>query len=104
MDQLLVRNKLLRFLEDRERTNAELRLALDDVKLWNDGVARGLVMPEQANRYIESAKRMSTRSYMCWDFPRSLANGSQGTMVPCRATFFWLCGPVKRPLLLQTKL
>jgi len=56
MDELLVRNKLLGFFE--ERTTAELRLALDEVKLWRDGVARGLVKPEQANRYIESAKRI----------------------------------------------
>jgi hypothetical protein len=69
MDQLLVRNKLLRFLEDRERTNAELRLALDDVKLWNDGVARGLVMPEQANRYIESAKRIVNAKLHVLGFP-----------------------------------
>jgi len=69
MDQLLVRNKLLRFLEDRERTNAELRLALDDVKLWNDGVARGLVMPEQASRYIESAKRIVNAKLNVFGFP-----------------------------------
>ena len=69
MDQLLVRNKLLRFLEDRERTNAELRLALDDVKLWNDGVARGLIMPEQANRYIESAKRIVNAKLNVLGFP-----------------------------------
>lgn len=69
MDELLVRNKLLRFLEDRERTNAELRLALDDVRLWNDGVARGLVMPEQANHYIESAKRIVNAKLHALGFP-----------------------------------
>jgi hypothetical protein len=56
MDELLLRNKLLRFLE--ERATAELRLALDEVKLWPDGVAKGLVKPEQANRCIESARRI----------------------------------------------
>jgi hypothetical protein len=56
MDELLVRNKLLRFLE--ERATAELRMALDELKLWQDGVAKGLVKPEQANCYIESAKRI----------------------------------------------
>jgi hypothetical protein len=56
MDELSLRNRLLRFLE--ERATAELRIALDEVKLWRDGVAKGLVKPEQANRYIESAKRI----------------------------------------------
>jgi hypothetical protein len=56
MNELLLRNRLLRFLE--ERATAELRIALDEVKLWRDGVAKGLVKPEQANRYIESAKRI----------------------------------------------
>jgi len=69
MDDFLVRNKLLRFLEDRERINAELRLALDEVKLWRDGAARGLVKPEQANRYIESAKRIINTKLHALGFP-----------------------------------
>ena len=69
MDDFLVRNKLLRFLEDRERINAELRLALDEVKLWRDGVAKGLVKPEQANRYIESAKRIINTKLHAMGFP-----------------------------------
>jgi hypothetical protein len=67
MDELLVRNKLLGFFE--ERTTAELRLALDEVKLWRDGVARGLVKPEQANRYIESAKRIVNAKLHVLGFP-----------------------------------
>jgi hypothetical protein len=55
VDEFLIRNKLLRFLQ--ERATAELRIALEEVRLWRDGVAKGLVKPEQANRYIESAKR-----------------------------------------------
>ena len=45
-------------LEDRQRTTAELWRALDEVKLWRYGVAKGLVKPEQANLCIESAKRV----------------------------------------------
>ena len=67
MDELLVRNKLFRFFE--ERTTAELRLALDELKLWRDGVARGLVKPEQANRYIESAKRIVNTKLHALGFP-----------------------------------
>ena len=70
MDELLIRNKLLRFLE--ERATAELRIALDEVRLWRDGVAKGLVKPEQANRYIESAKRIvNTKLHVlgCPKFP-----------------------------------
>lgn len=52
----ILRNRYLRFFE--ERTTAELRLALDEVKFWRVGVAKGLVKPEQANRCIESAKRI----------------------------------------------
>jgi hypothetical protein len=66
-DEPLVRNKLLRFFE--EPTTAELRLALDEVKLWRDGVARGLVKPEQANRYIESAKRIVNAKLHVLGFP-----------------------------------
>ena len=58
MDELLIRNKLLRFSQDRQRTTAELWRALDEVTLWRYGVKKGLVGPEQANRYIESAKRV----------------------------------------------
>jgi len=70
MDELLIRNKLLRFLE--ERATAELRIALDEVKLWRDGVAKGLLKPEQANRYIESRKRIvNTKLHIlgCPKFP-----------------------------------
>jgi hypothetical protein len=69
MDDIILRNYLLRYFE--ERTTGELRLALDEVKLWRDGVTKGLVKPEQASRYIESAKRITTLNFMCWDFLNS---------------------------------
>jgi hypothetical protein len=58
MDTSPLRNQLLRYFE--ERTTAELRLALDEVKLWRDSAAKGLVKPELANHYIESAKRIAS--------------------------------------------
>jgi hypothetical protein len=67
MDELQVRNKLLRFFE--ERTTAELRLALDEVKLWNDRVANGLVKREQVKSYIESAKRIINTKLHALGFP-----------------------------------
>jgi hypothetical protein len=67
MDQLLARNKLLRFLE--ERTSAELRLASDEVKLWNDSVANGLLKREQVKPYIESAKRIIDTKLHLSGFP-----------------------------------
>lgn len=67
MDTQALRNHLLRYFE--ERTTAELRLALDEMKLWRDGVARGLVKPEQANRYIESAKRLANLKLHALGFP-----------------------------------
>jgi len=49
-------NEILRIFH--QRTTAELKLAIDEVKWWKDRVASGLVKPEHANRYIEAAKRI----------------------------------------------
>jgi hypothetical protein len=67
MNNWILRNHLLRYLE--ELTTAELRLALDEVKLWRDGAAKGLVKPEVANRYIESAKRLANMKLHALGFP-----------------------------------
>lgn len=70
MDELSLRNKLLRFLEEHE--TAELRIALDEVRLWRYGIAKGIVKPEQADRCIESAKRIvNTKLHVlgCPKFP-----------------------------------
>ena len=67
MDELLLRNKLLRFFE--ERATAELRIALDEVRLWRYGIAKGVVKPEQANHYIESAKRLINEQLHVLGFP-----------------------------------
>lgn len=69
MDELRAKNKLLRFLEERDRTNLELRLALDEIKLWRDAAAKGIVKPEQANGYIESAKRIVNSKLHVLGFP-----------------------------------
>ena len=58
MDEVSIRNNLLRFSEDRQRTTAELWRALNEVKFWRHGLAKGLVDPGQAHLYIESAKRV----------------------------------------------
>jgi hypothetical protein len=67
MDDIILRNYLLRYFE--ERTTGELRLALDEVKLWRDGVTKGLVKPEQASRYLESAKRIINAKLHVLGFP-----------------------------------
>ena len=67
MDELLVRNKLLRSFE--ERTTAELRLALDEIKLWNESVAKGLLKRDQVKPYIESAKRIINTKRHALGFP-----------------------------------
>lgn len=67
MDDSVLRNQLLRYFE--ERTTAELRLALDEVKLWKDSAARGLVKPEVANRRIESTKRLVNMKLHALGFP-----------------------------------
>ncbi|MGB7434108.1 MAG: hypothetical protein WBR26_01090 [Candidatus Acidiferrum sp.] len=56
MKDLLNEHFTLRFFQ--ERTTAELRLALDEVKWWKDRVASGQVTPERAKRHIETAKRI----------------------------------------------
>jgi len=67
MDKLLLRNNPLRFLE--ERATAELRIALDEVRLWRYGIAKGIVKPEQADRCIESAKRIINTRLHVMGFP-----------------------------------
>lgn len=67
MDNWILRNQLLRYFE--ERTTAELRLALDEVKLWRDSAAKGLVKPELAEHYIESAKRIANLKLHALGFP-----------------------------------
>lgn len=67
MDSSVLKNQLFRYFE--ERTTAELRLALDEVKLWRDRAASGLVKPEVANRYIESAKRIANTKLHALGFP-----------------------------------
>lgn len=68
MDNWILRNCLLRYFE--ERTTAELRLALDEVKLWRDSAAKGLVKPELADHYIESAKRIANLKLHALGFPQ----------------------------------
>jgi hypothetical protein len=58
MDEVSIRNNLLRFSEDRQRTTAELWRALEEVKFWRYGLAKGRVDPGQAHLHIESAKRV----------------------------------------------
>ena len=67
MDNWILGNHLVRYFE--ECTTIELRMALDEMKLWGDGVARGLVKPELANRYIESAKRLANLKLHALGFP-----------------------------------
>jgi hypothetical protein len=38
-----------------ERTSAELKLALDEIRFWDDLVARGKVGREQAKGYVGAA-------------------------------------------------
>ena len=49
-------NEVLRIF--RQRTTAELKLAIDEVQWWRDRVASGLVKPEHAKGYIEAAERI----------------------------------------------
>lgn len=67
MDGSALRNQLFRYFE--ERTTAELRLALDEMQLWRDSAAKGLVKPELADRYIESAKRIANLKLHALGFP-----------------------------------
>jgi len=67
MDTSALRNQLFRYFE--ERTTAELRLALDEVKLWKDSVAKGLVKLEQAKHYIECARRIANTKLHALGFP-----------------------------------
>jgi hypothetical protein len=67
MDTSASGNQLFRYFE--ERTTAELRLALDEVKLWKDSVAKGLVKAELAKHYIECARRIANAKLHALGFP-----------------------------------
>jgi hypothetical protein len=67
MNDMVTENEILRLF--RERTTAELKLALDEVKWWNDCVARGSVKSEHAKAYIEAAKRIINTKRHVLGFP-----------------------------------
>jgi hypothetical protein len=67
MDDLLLKNELFRHFE--ERTTVELRMALDEVKWWNELAAQGLIKPEEAQRHVESARRIIKTKLHVLGFP-----------------------------------
>jgi hypothetical protein len=54
--ETITKNDILKLFQ--ERANAELKLALDVVKWWNERVASGLVKAEHAKGYIDAAKNI----------------------------------------------
>jgi hypothetical protein len=71
MDDLLLKNELFRHFE--ERTTVELRMALDEVKWWNELAAQGVIKPEEANVTLNLRDAPSTPNFMYWDFLSFLA-------------------------------